>query len=382
MAVNKNYHRIIPVTNYDIAGMETWLSDMAEKGFFLTDLGAYLGHFRKTEPKTVRYRLEPAGKNEQRPNPELYEIYKENGWRYITTRSKMFHVFMAEDATAPEIHTDPVIQSGTLKKIVRQLVISLTVAVAFVPLFVIFSVSVFWPGGDWVRPVLLDFNYNLYVVFPIYILVSIGAFISAARLIKLRRRLHKGLPFEHRRKYKRGIVLRIIELCATFACVFALVVSLIVYAATGVGNHKPLSEIRRDVPVLSLAEIDPGYVHGSYGSFNRGYTPLVPVQYTIFQRKEANDPYQIVLQTNYYKAAFPCLTKHVYNEQNRFFIEFLEHNADYEPLATPLFDEAVYCSSDLAQTIIAYRNKTVIVVRYYGDEYLPDKLDLIADTFL
>jgi hypothetical protein len=61
MKAGKIYRKLIPVSTYDIAGMESWLSDMAEKGLFLCDFGNLFAKFTKGAPKSVRYRLEPVG---------------------------------------------------------------------------------------------------------------------------------------------------------------------------------------------------------------------------------------------------------------------------------------------------------------------------------
>ena len=110
------------------------------------------------------------------------------------------------------------------------------------------------------------------------------------------------------------------------------------------------------------------------------------------------DHIETVLHTEYYKAAFAGLAEPVYKEMIR--VNFKRFNMttatlelrDYETLDTTLFDDAVYAliknasynprPNESTQYIIAYRDKTVVVVRYEGDEYLPDKLELIADTFL
>ena len=57
-------HRLSPCPSYDIAGMENWLSDMAEKGFFLKHDGFFAGiaTFEYKGPQKVKYRLETAQK--------------------------------------------------------------------------------------------------------------------------------------------------------------------------------------------------------------------------------------------------------------------------------------------------------------------------------
>ena len=52
--------RLPPCPPYDVEGMESWLSDMAAKGWRLEpdDFFFGLASFSRTEPGPVRYRLE------------------------------------------------------------------------------------------------------------------------------------------------------------------------------------------------------------------------------------------------------------------------------------------------------------------------------------
>jgi hypothetical protein len=383
MKAGKIYRKLIPVSTYDIAGMESWLSDMAEKGLFLCDFGNLFAKFTKGAPKSVRYRLEPVGGDNTYLSAELKDLYEENGWRYIASLGMTFYVFLAEDASSPEIHTDPVVQSQALKKTARQLHISLIVLIALTVFLTGFTLFMYAAGGNWVRHVLLGLNSGIYVAALVLLFAGLYLGISDIRISRLRRRLLSGRPFEHRKSRKRAAALKITELAARLSPAIMLVL-LIVNGATDITNLKPLTEAPRSMPVLSLAEIDPGqYANYSGGYYYRGYSPLVPAQYTVLQNIKTDDPYDnpTVLQTDYYKAAFSGLARSVYDEQLRVFIEIIGHNADYDTLDTPLFDGSVYTKIDNAQYIIAYRDKTVVVVRYEGDADLRDKLPLIADTF-
>ena len=125
----------------------------------------------------------------------------------------------------------------------------------------------------------------------------------------------------------------------------------------------------------------------------------MPEQYTVTQSIGISDGYKYsVLQTEYYKALFPCLAETVYDEMlrssfARFNVTTAEYDMqEYETLDTPLFDAAAYARikngpydpdpDGFAQYIVARSDKTVIVVRYEGGEDLRDKLAAIADAFL
>ena len=391
----KFYRRLIPVSQYDIAGMETWLSDMAQKGFFLYDLGAFIARFTKDTPKNVRYRLEPAGRDKDFPEMALYDLYEERGWRYVTTYRKLFHVFMAEDAAAPELHTDPLVQSATLKKISRQLVIF---SVAYLVLLAFLLSSHLFIEGDRVYTLLLKSNIFQFVMIPLFLIMTVYVLISAVRITKLRRRLQAGQPLEHFKK-KRSIAMRIMEITGYTTLVVVLLSNLANLARPNNPDDQPLSEAPDVITILSLADIDPLYENYTSGYFYREHSPLVPIQDVVRQSIQIDAGYsRSVLQTYYYETAFTGLAKPLFDEMIRVHLRLFDDTAgafktgDYDPLDTPLFDAAVYAHGEnltkgagygsIVQYIIAYRDKTVIIVRYEGEEYLPDKLELIADTFL
>ncbi len=391
----KFYRRLIPVSQYDIAGMETWLEDMAEKGFFLYDLGAFIGRFTKGDPKAVRYRLEPTGGDKDFPEMALYDLYEERGWRYVTTYRKLFHVFMTEDAAAPELHTDPLVQSATLKKISRQLVIF---SVAYLVFLAFLLSSHLFIEGDRVYTLLLKSNIFQFVMIPLFLIMTIYVLISAVRITKLRRRLQAGQPLEHFKK-KRSIAMRILEITGYATLVVVILSNLANLVRPNNPDDQPLSEAPDVITILSLADIDPLYENYTSGYFYREHSPLVPIQDVVRQSIQIDAGYsRSVLQTYYYETAFTGLAKPLFNEMIRVHLRLFDDTAgafktgDYDPLDTPLFDAAVYAHGEnltngvgygsIVQYIIAYRDKTVIVVRYEGDEYLPDKLEIIAGTFL
>ena len=88
----KTVHRLIPCPQYDVSGMECWLSDMAKQGYLLQKDGFFAGivTFEKTTPQTVIYQLQPAEKstsmwadNNGDPDEEVVELSKEYGWEYV-----------------------------------------------------------------------------------------------------------------------------------------------------------------------------------------------------------------------------------------------------------------------------------------------------------
>ena len=58
--MNNERYKYPPVDALDIKEIEVWLEEMAGRGLFLKEAGPYAWLFAEEEPKTVRYRIEPA----------------------------------------------------------------------------------------------------------------------------------------------------------------------------------------------------------------------------------------------------------------------------------------------------------------------------------
>ena len=59
----KLIRKLMPVNVYDIAKTQSYLSDMASKGYFLKKLSTF-AYFEKGNPEETTYRLEPLMRNE------------------------------------------------------------------------------------------------------------------------------------------------------------------------------------------------------------------------------------------------------------------------------------------------------------------------------
>lgn len=114
MSYKKYAYRIPPCSKYDIAGMESWLEDMAAKGLFLDRDGLFLGFatFVQDAPERLRFRLEATDTTgglfspTHDPEDEVIELHQLMGWRY-RGRWGQFHIYVTGDPDAPELHTDP-----------------------------------------------------------------------------------------------------------------------------------------------------------------------------------------------------------------------------------------------------------------------------------
>jgi len=124
----QHVYRPPPCPSYDITGMENWLAELAEKGFFLTKDGFFAGiaAFEYGEPQTVKYRLEAVQKNVSmwsdnggEPDAEQVEISRKYSWEYVA-RYRDFFIYRSSDPSAREMNTDPAVQALALSAVQKR----------------------------------------------------------------------------------------------------------------------------------------------------------------------------------------------------------------------------------------------------------------------
>ena len=115
--------KIIPVSLYDIPGLEHWLEEQANQGLFPTSLGSW-AVFEERDVPGVRFRLDPfanrAGEGLE-PTPEKLELYRAAGWEYAFRVGRAYFLFYTTDPQAPELFSDYQSQGLSLYRLVRGL---------------------------------------------------------------------------------------------------------------------------------------------------------------------------------------------------------------------------------------------------------------------
>lgn len=110
--------RVIPYGGYDIPGLESWLSAMAEKGMRFVSTAGPLALFDHVQPQKVQIHLEPIqGSTEE--DPQLNAIYEGSGWAYWGMFRGSYYVYASSDLGAAA-YTDPDSLDYALKKFFRQ----------------------------------------------------------------------------------------------------------------------------------------------------------------------------------------------------------------------------------------------------------------------
>ena len=109
----------LPISLYDIPGLEQWLEEQASRGLFPTHLGSW-ATFRTGAAPGTRFRVEPWGKLGTEPTPEQLDLYQSQGWHYAFPIGRAYFLFYTEDPSAPELYTDYESRGLSLERLERQ----------------------------------------------------------------------------------------------------------------------------------------------------------------------------------------------------------------------------------------------------------------------
>lgn len=386
--------RFLPVAFPD--AMETFLEDMAKKGWFLKKVGYFLPfyQFEKGTPAPVRYRLEPIPDTVRTPSQEMVQFYEEFGWKYLTPFSHFFFIFVAENPDTPEIHCDPLVQAKGYKRMCRNF--SVFGLAALVLLTIFLGIPLYHPGF------LLDCP--RFSAFALVTLLSFAVLIlwSVLRLWKIYRTLSHGNPISHRKGYLHILSLQTIVLALFVLFLLPFSDKLMEWDEND-QITQALATAEEPLPYVPLAEmgISPDWVQKPYAPITIGSEHsdsnyvrsrsnfLAPATFQISQTAYHTDPNMPAVatsMTSYYgEMSNSFLAKIVGMDLANLYAStpgISGYKMEKEPLSLSGFSEAYY--GDLlgnAQLLLLRQGNRVLIVHYAGDASLKDHVEDFAKLF-
>lgn len=275
----RSVHKLTPVSDYDIQGLESWLQDMALRGLYLKKYRPLFCTFTPGPARKTRYRLEPCRRMMDDDLPAgMLELYEQYGWECVGDVNREMLIFSTQDENAPELHTDPAIQGERWKKLYKRARTG-AVATPLLILLVIWCAGIqLFEQGTPITNLITTVSLPL-VLLCICLLVSLpSVFAKKRELGLLFRQLEEGVPLEHRAPYPK----RNLSSPAYFAVIVVLFGALIlgqyILPLTG-GKMQALSAVQ-DFPLLSLSEVE-GDKFIPFSTAGEGY-----VDYANFARQE------------------------------------------------------------------------------------------------
>ncbi len=227
----KRLYAIHP-SEYALGETEKFYTDKAAAGWELEVRGRYFDRFVKTEPKSMKYRLEiavPKWFEDPGMPEEQVMVYEDCGWEYVTGQ-RYIHVFRAPtDSDTEEFYLDSKGQAKTVKGLKNQYIISF-----FYPLIILaLYIGLGFLTGT------LDQNFEatlfgMWMTHPallllLGLLIAVGLYDSLVgmwHIATLYRRMKKGIPLDHAPK-KRRVIHKIIHTVAVVGLVFCGILGIV-----------------------------------------------------------------------------------------------------------------------------------------------------------
>lgn len=359
--------------SWQVEEVESWLMDMAAKGWHLSHTGTLFAVFTKGEPEHVRYRCDCF----KHRNPELYErvnIYKAAGWDYVCSRGDV-HIFRAPAVSSvPEIHSDP--QESQSNDALRKL---LTGSIALLAAWkVVIIMYLLRSGSSHLLSLLLADSILSWVMIPFSIYGLFFSLWHIGRSLLVLARARKGQLYSHK-PYRAAqwvnqaggvlLVAFFISLFAEFAFV------------TPVFKH---SLPEGGIPSVRIAQLLPeADVVTLWTSYSTDSSLLVPEQWGFNESARVKgvhwpggSKYEPTLQVDGYKARTDWLARQLAKTLAREAADLLPSKLSTGMLLNRAqvkdspFAALWYFYVPMNQEIIALQGEYVIHVKYDGMEQI------------
>lgn len=116
--MKKTVWKLAPYEPFEVDAIAGWLDEMSQKGLQFTSKWGPFCRFERS-PSPARYRVDPGRIMLDPTEEERIDAYRHFGWEYCSDYTKYAEVYRAEDPDAPELHTDPDLLEGLVKRTIR-----------------------------------------------------------------------------------------------------------------------------------------------------------------------------------------------------------------------------------------------------------------------
>jgi len=248
----------------DLDRNESWFSDMAEQGLFIDHFGIWSAYFRQGTPRRTRYRMDVLSRELTEDELALYDSC---GWHFAALNQERtcwnpvyYYIFQTdENAGVPELHTDPMEQAASLRKLHRGscwgfwFMLAIFLALAG---FQVWTYLYSHRRFDY----LVNGNVTDVYWFLFYVLELQNSLRRWRNIRRLRKRLMGGEPLDHHADYRTAHRRYVLTACLKPLLVAAMMVVLLaqlIFASLDYAA-RPLPESAPDFPAVRLAEVHSG----------------------------------------------------------------------------------------------------------------------------
>lgn len=365
-------YRFPPCPVYDMECIENWIENQALNGLKLVKYNAFgLFIFEKSEPQSVRCRLEAAQENHtlwdnSGPPPQKVELAQEFGWSFVTSCGG-FYIFQTNDPYAQELNTDPCIQALTLKILKKRWRNSV--------IFILIYLSVLLFGiGPGFFFFLTSYNSVFLILMLLFLIIdTVTRFSGLLHISRLYRCLSSGQPLTHKTRRNRNE--KVYPFCqyATYVLAVAMLISIAHYhmLQLGLGEY-PLVEYPGTPPFVTLEELAPVDTEITYSKIDNSYYQsrpdlLIPVNLYWLDGGQISYPggefTAGLLEIHYCETALPWLARAI----GRDYLDYYRMIGRAEITLLPKLDvdyAATITDSYGLERIVLVEGNTVVCTRF------------------
>lgn len=379
-------HRLPPCPAYDVEGMESWLGELAGEGLLLAPDGFFagVGTFERTEPRTVRYRLEAAQKSTSMwaddggdPDPEQVALGRAYTWDYVAKRGD-FYIYRTFDPQARELNTDPQVQALALEAVKKRR----WGAVSSVLFWAVLYPLAMLRGG--VLLTVIDMGTWLFLLTAGFVLWMLAdAVHELVWLGRLQKRLRAGDVLTRRKDWRKRSALYHWKNAAQIILALVLVgIFLHKWSVSAMNKDKvQLDQYTGTLPFASMSELAGGEVSDlemtmmglslGFNSIEEKSDWLAPrcIHYMEHSRLTLSDGRVLDggLYVDYYEAASPWVARQLARESYR--LDRLDqHGKHFKPINPPELDAEflrAYSSSLHFPTLLLQDGRVVLRAYFY-----------------
>lgn len=273
MKINKWVRRHLPCHPYDVEGIESWLTDMAQKGYILKGQPMRFGclYFEETEPQNISYRLEasPQGEGEWsdagEPEESARELNEKYGWEFVV-KCGAFYIYRSLKPHTRELNTDPEVQAYSLNILIKKKLKELIP----IAIWILLLLPEFIQKGTVAIVETLFISWIIYVFIILSSLFNI--FSEIIRIKKLQKTLKENGTLNHQKKIKNRAFIYLTGKFLTIVLLISALISVFVFLppkipTKGYDNNIPFATVedllynetpKRNISVKEVTHTDFG----------------------------------------------------------------------------------------------------------------------------
>lgn len=414
----KKVRKILPLSIFDIPGIEHWLEEQANAGRFPVFLNSWTT-FTPTGVPGTRFRLVVKEEKDGEISPEQLELFQEAGWCYACSVAGLYFLFYTTDPEAVEVYSDWESRGFSLEALKkrldsyrrRRLIIYAVLAIAAIWALFFFESKYDVQPDHFTKLALILLNLfqpTVLLFFASAVWVWVQTLRDSRLLLRIYRALEQGMAPPPSKGPSKAIVR---DQIIMVALILPLAFSLIISCFDGLNPWNNIPMDRFTQPYISIQSIEQEPVFSweelfeeePFGGKSENYAEkkfsfLAPTWYCVTQEayspqsgskpnyfspkpEDGMERYAPDLDAAYFDLLLPALSRPVAEAQlDAYRLVNLEWS--YAELFCPGLDFVIYATEPdgIWQMLAIGKGERVAVFRYAGKEQLSNQLQTLSEA--